>query len=322
MRFDNATLQNGVDALRLCTPQADRAKADNYAFEETVSAERKTKFENFLGDRANYQSLLYGHADYVQTNLWIDGETPDTFHIDLRPAGTGERDEAQELVRVEALGRPLEKHFGFAADDGVDLLLRHYETLKKAWEDGGADGNALIDKFLATWNAGRDERPAFVAFLDGLRGDAEDPDWPHLLRDRLGLAHHQPQPGLPIPVVKMVYNVREVAAAARADAVAMTCPTVLDCKPSPYYFPAPEALPYGRAMALRTDGGEEGLQPEVLHTKIIYKRSHIKAMALIERPWGPEELRVLRNHHLLKVRRALRDASAAAGRPEFGEDMP
>jgi len=45
-------------------------------------------------------------------------------------------------------------------------------------------------------------------------------------------------------------------------------------------------------------------------------------MALIERPWGPEELRNLRNHHLLKLRLALLDEPAAAGRPEFGEDMP
>ena len=100
----------------------------------------------------------------------------------------------------------------------------------------------------------------------------------------------QPQPGVSIPVVMMVYSVREVTAAARADAVPMTCPTVLDSKPWPYYFPAPVAIPYGRAMALRTDGGEESLQPELLHTKIKYKRSHIKAMALIERPWGRRSL--------------------------------
>lgn len=322
MRFDNATLQNGVDALRSRVPQEDRAKADNYVFEETVSAERKAAFEAFLGDRANYQALLDGHVDYVRTNLEIDGETPDTFRIDLRPAGTGERDEAQDLVRVEGLRGPLEAHFGFTASDGDHLLLRHYETLKKAWEDRSPGGNALIDKFLATWNAGRDERPAFVAFLDGLRDDAEHADWQHLLRDRLGLAHYQPQPGLPIPVAKMVYSVREVTAAARAGAVPMTCPTVLDSKPWAYYFPAPEAIPYGRAMALRTDGDEESLQPELLHTKIVYKRSHIKSIALIERPWGPEELRDLRNYHLLKIQAALAEGSAAAGPPEYGEDMP
>ena len=322
LRFDNSTLQNAVDELRLCTPQEHRATADNYVFEEAVSTERTSAFEAFVGDVANDQALMDGHVDYVRGNLEIDGETPDTFRIDLRPSGTNKPDEAQDLVRVEGLRGPLEACFGFRASDGYDVLLRHYETIKKAWQDGSHDGSALVDKFLEIWNARRDERPAFSTFLDGLREDAESADWQHLLRDRLGLAHYEPRPGTPIPVALMVYSVREVITAARADAVPITCPTVLDSKPWPYYFPAPEVMPYGRAMALRTDGGEESLQPEILHTRIEYKRSHIKAMALIERPWGPKELRDLRNHHLLKIRLALLDEPAAAVRPEFGEDMP
>jgi hypothetical protein len=322
LRFNNVTLQNSVDTLRSRTLREDRAKADNYVFEQTVSAERQATFEAFLGDRENDQALKDGHVDYVKTNVEINGETPDSFHIDLRPAGAGEPDEAQDLVRVEGLRGPLEAHFGFRASDGHDLLLRHCQSVKEAWEASSPDANALIEKFLATWNAGRDERPAFAAFLDGLRDDAEHADWQHLLRDRLGLAHYQPQPGLPIPVAMMVYSVKEVTAEARTDAVPMTCPTVLDSKPWPYYFPAPEVIPYGRAMALRTDGGDESLQPELLHTKIKYKRSHIRAITLIERPWGSEELGDLRNHHLLKIRLALLDEPAVDGRPEFGEDMP
>jgi hypothetical protein len=262
------------------------------------------------------------HIDYVKENLEIDGETPDTFRIDLGPTGIGDIDKEQELVRVEGLRGPLMLHFGLAASDGIETLLKRYEELKAAWENSRAEDNALVDKFLSTWNGKRDERPAFAAFLDGLRDDAEHADWQHLLRDRLGLAHYQPLPAEPIPVAMMVYSVKEVTAVARADAQPMTCPTVLDSKPWPYYFPAPMAMPYGRAMALRTDWGDESLQPEILHTKIVYKRRHIKALALIERQWGPKELRDLRNHHLLKIRLALLDEPAAAGRMEFGEDMP
>lgn len=322
MQFDNTTLQSALDALRLCSPQKDRARADNYVFEEAVSAERKATFEASLGDCADSQALLDGHVDYVKENIEIDGETPDTFRVDLEPSGTGDRDEAQELVRVEGLRGPLLAHFGLSEPVEIDALLEHYETLKAAWGSNSPEDNALFSKFLATWNRKRDDRPAFAAFLDGLRDDAEHANWQHLLRDRLGLAHYQPQPRVPIPVALMVYTVKEVTVAARADAVPMTCPTVLDSKPWEYYFPAPKEIPYGRAMALRTDRGEESLQPELLHTKIEYKRSHIKAMALIERPWGPEELKNLRNHHLLKVRLALLDEPTADGRPEFGEDMP
>lgn len=37
---------------------------------------------------------------------------------------------------------------------------------------------------------------------------------------------------------------------------------------------------------------------------------------------GPEELRDLRNHHLLKLRLALLDEPTADARPEFGEEIP
>jgi len=322
LRFENTTLQNAVDTLRSCSLQEDRARADNYVFEEAISSKRKSTFEAFLGDRADTQALLDGHVNYIRNNLEIAGETPDTFRIDLGPAGTGDIDEAQELVRVEGLDFPLMLHFGLSASDGIDALLKSYEELKAAWENNSPEDNALVNKFLSKWNRKRDDRPAFAAFLDGLREDAEHADWQHLLRDRLGLAHYQPPPGLPIPVAMMVYSVKEVAAAARADALPMTCPTVLDSKPWPYYFPAPTVIPYGRAMALRTDGGDESLQPELLHTRIDYKRSHVRAMALIERPWGPAELKDLRNHHLLKIRLALLDEPATDGRLEFGEDMP
>lgn len=322
MRFNSATLQNGVDVLRSRMPQEARATADNYFFEEAVSAERKATFEAFVGNVANDQALLDRHVDYIRDSLEIDGETPDTFLIDLRPSANSKPDEAQDIVRVESLIRPLEEYFGFRASDGDDLLLRGFQTILEAWNADSRDGSALIEKFLKTWNARRDDRPSFSTFLDSLRDDAEHADWQHLLRDRLGLAHYQPRPGMPIPVALMVYSVREVTAEARADAAPFTCPTVLDSKPWPYYFPAPKAMPYGRAMALRTDGDEESLQPELLHTRIEYERSHIRALALIDRQWGPKELKDLRNYHLLKIRLALLDDPAAEGRPEFGEDMP
>lgn len=322
MQFNNVTLQNCVDALRSRMTQEERATADNYIFEEAVSAERTATFEVFVGDVASDQALLDRHVDYIKDNLEIDEETPDTFRLDLCPSAKIKLDEAQDLVRVEGLRGPLEEFFGFRASEGVDHLLKCYKDIREAWSDPSPDSNALLDKFLKTWNARRDERPSFSTFLDSLRDDAEHVDWQHRLRDRLGLAHYEPQPGNPIPVALMVYSVREVAAVARADAAPFACPTVLDSKPWPYYFPAPEVIPYGRAMALRTDGDEDSLQPEILHTRIEYKRSHIRALALIDRQWGPKELRNLRNHHLLKIRLALLENPSADGCPEFGEDMP
>lgn len=322
MRFHNSTLQNGVDEMCSRMQQELRAIADNYIFEEAVSVRRAATFEAFVGDVANDQELLDRHVDYIRDNLEIDEETPDTFRLALGPTANFKLDEAQDLVRVEGLRGPLEEFFGFRASDGVNLLLKSYEDIKKAWNGNSRDSGALLNKFLKTWNARRDERPSFSTFLDSLRDDAGHVDWQHRLRDRLGLAHYEPQSGIPIPVALMVYSVKEVTAVARADAAPFACPTVLDSKPWGYYFPAPEVIHYGRAMALRTDGSEDNLQPEILHTRIEYKPSHIKALALIERQWGPKDLRDLRNHHLLKIRLALLDVPSAEGRPEFGEEMP
>ncbi len=53
-----------------------------------------------------------------------------------------------------------------------------------------ADNRTVIDKFLLTWDGKRDARPAFAAFRPELADDLAAADWPHRLRDRLGLAHY------------------------------------------------------------------------------------------------------------------------------------
>lgn len=246
--------------------------------------------------------LLRRHVDYVAECLWEDN-TPETFLRGLRPAGSDSPDEMQPLVRIEDLSWPL-------ASYGLE-----FEELDRAFSDGSPDSTSLVEDFLRHWNSIRDNRPTFAAFRDSVLADADSDDWQHLLRDRLGLAHFQPNSGEPIPVAQMVYSVRDVASAAPTDAAPFTTPTVLDSKPWEYFFPAPEGVPYGRAMALRTDGDEEDLQAEVLHTRIDYRREHLERLGRIERRWNLVEIKELRNYHLLRIQ-------LASGRHDFGEEMP
>lgn len=302
MHFWDSSSLGSWRQLRSRPEQADRAKADKYAFDEQVSTERQEAFEGFCGSMANPAALLRGHTDYVSERI-CEGNPPDTFVPALNPAASGEQDENQPLVRIESLERPM-RAFGIK-----------FDQLNAALPDDSPESLAMLDAFVQSWNDNRDNRPMFAAFRDSVLTDADSVDWPHELRNRLGLAHFQPGNGQRIPVAQMVYSVREVMHGAPADATAFTTPTVLDSRPWEYFFPAPKGVQYGRAMALTDDGDEESLQAEVLHARIDYKRQHMDRIGWIEDRWGPVEVKRLRNHHLLLIR-------IASGQHEFGEDMP
>lgn len=270
---------------------------DNYFFEEQVSSARLSQFEGYCGQMNSADELKRRHSDYFH-EYCCEGDFPATFDELLDPPSHAALDETQPIVRVENLDRPL-------SASGIE-----WDELRSAME---ADDFSLVDKFIDIWNAIRDIRPIFAAFRDNVLEDADNNDWPHLLRNRFGLAHLQPE-ARRIPVAQMVYTVNEVLAENLDGAVAFTTPTVLDSKPWHYFFPAPKEIPYGRAMTLNLSGDEESLQAEILHTRISYKRSHLKAIGWIDRTWGPVPLKDLRNHHLLCLRMAL-------GHEDFGEEM-
>ena len=115
----------------------------------------------------------------------------------------------------------------------------------------------------------------------------------------------------------MEYSVREVIAEASSQGCTQpfAAPTVLDCGPWPWFFPAPKELAYGRAMPLTPMGSDDQLLAEMLHFRLTYRRAHIVKLGLIRRPLGEPNLKELRNHHLLALQ-------LASDRYDFGEEMP
>jgi hypothetical protein len=168
----------------------------------------------------------------------VDEDTPHTFLATMSPADLGIIDEMQTIVRMESLARPLARH-------GLT-----FERLRDAHVN---NETAVIDGFLATWNASsvRDWRPAFAAFKDEVTDDLSRTDWATRLRDRLGPAHFDGS-GVSIPIALMEYSVAEVRKTATdfGLACAFTAPTVLDSGPWPFFFPAPPELNCGRTLAL------------------------------------------------------------------------
>ncbi len=176
--------------------------------------------------------------------------------------------------------------------------------------------SAKLEAFLDLWNLARDRRPTFAAFKDELWPEINDAAWPHKLRDHLGLAHYGAGGG-PLAVALMEYTVDEVLgeAAGSPDIAYPFCvPTFLDAKPSPQFFPTPKELPAGAPMALFVIWSDETLIAEVLHSRLNYRRHHIKKFGEITLDVPEVDFRTLRNSHLAALQ-------VAAVRDDFGEEL-
>ncbi len=304
MRFSDSQLQNALVEWRDITDVVKRrCEADNIWFELRVSPARREAFEQAANGAADAVSLSKAHADYWQTFVQVDDDVPHTFVAALKPASLGTIDEAQKIVRIESLVRPLQTH-------GIS-----FEELKNAFD---GDETTVVDGFLRVWNSSniRDWRPAFAAFKDELMDDLGKADWPSRLRDRLGLAHYDCAAG-PVPIALMEYSVAEVRTTATASSVssAFTAPTVFDSGPWPFFFPAPPELCCGRTVALFEVADDKDLPAEILHFRIAYNHGHLVRLEEIRTPPKIFDLRGLRKYHRLSL-------NVASGRVDYGEDIP
>ena len=289
------------------------AVADNCRFDERASTVRWERFEAMLpGPTTGPDSIDW--PDWTETNrLYLDRYcnvpstgVPDAFHDVNRDAWLDGLAEEQFVVRIEDLTRAL----GRSA-----LSLPELRDLLQRAEDGESDASRTVDLFFEAWNQSRDARPAFAAFHDEVQEEADDDDWPHALRDRLGLGHYRPGGHTPIAVALMRYSLAEVFSAGTGRGLPAACalPTVLDGGMHEFFFPVPREHPYGATVHLQPYRADT-LTAEIVHCRIDYKREHLFRLGEITRPCLVHggELRDARDLHLLALREA-------CGRANFGE---
>lgn len=281
--------------------------ADNCRFDERASDQRWEAFEALLSDPSDIGDDDWAEANllYLQQRCMVPRPSvPDAFLKVNRGAWLETLSENQSLVRIEALIRPLQRS---------TLELRELEELLQRTDD---DATHAVRSFLEAWNEGRDARPAFAAFADEVQAEVEDDDWPHALRNRLGLGHYRATDDAPMPVALMRYSLEDVLEARTpAIASAVALPTVLDGGMHQFFFPAPRDHPYGATVHLVTDRADT-LTAEVLHCRIDYERHHIFRLGEISRParLDDAQLRAARDLHLYALREA-------CGRDDFGEPL-
>lgn len=287
------------------------AVADNCRFDERASDERWQEFEAMLptspdGRAVHWKDWAETYQRHLERSFIVRRPSvPDAFLAANRGAWLDGLSENQSLVRIEALDRPLERST-LELDELAQLLERDNDEARHT-----------VRSFIEAWNQGRDARPAFAAFADEVRAEMDDDDWPHMLRDRLGLGHYGVPGDKPQPVALMCYPLADVYAAQTRQPIAnaVSLPTVLDGGMRKCFFPAPREHPYGATVHLGS-GLAGTLTAEVLHCRIDYERRHICHLGEITRPTrlDDQQLREARDLHLYALREA-------CGREDFGEPL-
>ena len=279
---------------------AEAAAADNCRFDERAGAERWHRFDSLLSE------LVEGHGtidwmDWAEANqLYLERycsvpslSVPDAFLEINQTVWLDSLSDNQSLVRIEALARPLQNS---------DLDLDGLTDLLQRADDGDGDAAPAVRTFFDAWNQRRDARPAFAAFYDEVQKESDDADWPHALRDRLGLGHYGG--GAELPVALMRYSLADVlsAQASRQLSAACALPTVLDGGMHEFFFPVPREHLYGATVHL-LPGLADTLTAEIVHCRIDYQRTHLYRLGTITQPHQltDNQLRDARDLHLLAL---------------------
>lgn len=301
-----------VDAVLLPT---HRATLENFVMEERVQPLRQQAFATAIGSGSwlDVDALAAAHRNfYLHERIDLehsDPAVPDTFDAHLNGSNVWSGiEENLALYRLEAVSFAL-KGSGVDETDLEHAVVGRNRTGATPAQVNAAD--TVLERLCDAWNLGRHRRPAFATTepeIDHLLHDPGD-DWPHALRDHLGLGHLSPlATSAPIQVLLMRYTVKEVRDAATKVGHGGFCiPTVLDGPINPYFFPTPlpsataPAAPQrcGGALNLRASATQSdyAMGLELIHSFVAYRPEHVVRWGLVSRPLAVD-LPVLRGYHL------------------------
>jgi len=306
-----------------------RCAAGNFRWELAVADERAAEYSAYVGDVSSHKDWKAEHKGYVGSFVHVPRDLPRSSECFMAVNGMAALDEQMDntfLLRLESIGHLFDQPLLSGIANA--FWLRFFNSQKDLRKHSLSDSDeALRTEFVTQWNAQRTQaRPMFATFLNDFGGDLKQlvkTDWPHILRDRLGLTHWPSTAGKPLPVALMCYTLDEVrqarAKATKKGAVSsFSRPTVLDSEMSTAFIPAP-LLPgnrsYGYTLDLASAEVPDSFTPELLTFPIDYQPRHIKALGFITRQHRLQEdesILAARNRHVLGLR-------CLPGCDDFGE---
>jgi len=295
-----------------------RCAVANFRWERAVSGSRADEYNTYLGHVATHKDWKAEHTGYLRSFVHVAKDSPRSAQCFMAINSLAHLHENLDntfLLRLESLERLFSDPLLSAIAKAFwQRFFNSQDLLKDKLSD---NDEALRSDFVAQLNAKRtDARPMFATFLNDFGGDLKaltKTDWPHILRNRLGLTHWPSTAGKPLPVALICYSVDEVrqarAMATKKGAVASFAhPTVLDVEMSAAFIPAP-LLPggksYGYTLNLANTGLPVHFTPELLTFPIEYQAKHIKALGFISRPHAlhdDDAMLEARNRHVQGLR--------------------
>jgi hypothetical protein len=325
MSLAGSLRDRATDAAAYDAGTAARCEACNFRCEPAVTDERAEEYSVYIGDVDSHQSWKAEHKGYLGSFVHVPKDLPRSAESFMAVNRLAQLDDTF-LLRLESIGGLFENPL--VADLAESFWTRFFNSQKDLWKDKLSDSDeALRDDFVKQWNAQRTQaRPMFATFLNDVGGDLKQfvkTDWPHILRDRLGLTHWPSTAGKPLPVALICYRLDEArqarAASTKKGAVSSFArPTVLDTEMSAAFVPAP-LLPgnrsYGYTLDLAGSAVPDTFTPELLTFPIDYRHEHIKALGFITREHPLQEAEAIlaaRNRHVEGLRRL-------PGCEDFGE---
>ncbi len=276
-------------------------RASSYSEARAVAAHADEKawddaHTRYLSERVFRAADDHGPPESVDTDDELS--CPETFRLPTASPFAGAH-AGLDLVRVEDAAAIARR-----GDVNLDKLLA---DARAVLAPGGRDKTARheLDAAFDRWLVKSESRPVFAAFWDDVAdvfADGRD-DWADDLRDRLGLAHHDPaERRAPIDVLVFRYAVEAVPALAAARGTRLLLPpTVLDGRRSRAFCPAPRGSLTGHALDLG-GGARDRLCREVLHPAVRFGAAHLFRVGAIRRAVDEELMRAARGLHLLNVR--------------------
>lgn len=305
----------------MATKPADAVAAAEWAnlcLEERVAAPRQASYEARMDQPVEWSDWRAAHLRYVQQD--VRRRHPLSAAFDAGDALRPHIEANQELYRVERIDNLL--HDYAVGAFGVDQL-RQWISNRDAERTTGPRSapaplptdSALADftRFLNRQFA--DGRPRFVAFAAEFPDLEHQADWPRVICERCGLAHHFT--GTTVTLALFRYSVQEVLDAYTAtapNATVFAAPTVLDLPMSNVYFSAPKLSNVGHTVGLAPRPDCTHLAAELVHARIDYRPEHWVAVGTVNQAeLHPADISQLRDKHLQCLRRT-------PGNADYGSD--
>lgn len=310
-----------ADAIATRSGTAMRCAMANFRWESAVSEERAQEYTDSVGTVMIHKEWQAEHKSYLSDSIHVSRDLPrcaETFSARNAQAHLNENLDNTFLLRLEGLdGLFRQPLIADIANGFWQRFFRSQKDLRKS--NLTVADEALCSTFMEQWNEHRIQaRPLFATFLNAFGGNLDDfvkQDWPHILRDRLGLTHWPRETNNPLPVALVCYTVDEVrqarlAAGKKGADASFSRPTVLDAEFSPAFIPAPflaGGKSYGYTLDLANSSSPIAptLIPELLTFPIEYQPRHIKALGFISKPHELQDVEAYlpaRNRHVEGLR--------------------